>query len=601
MPFTIVYVKWISSSVQAKFTLAISFTVILFFSILLLISFTTFKNYSIEKSKEYASTILYETDSKINLFFNDVEDLARSLSGYRAVYQVDEKDMRNIFISAVGARKEYIRAIYLGTKEGKMYEWGFGEGFVNNTPSFPPGYDPRKRPWYITGEKKRIFTVSKPYIYASINALGITCVTPVYGNSGEFIGVLGIDIILQGLNKIINDLNVQRNSRIILLNRSHEILASQFDSISGNVTTLKKFIPWKNITGTEGSFIEVLNGKKMFVSYSRNDATGWILLIALPFHDIMEFSNNTIEVIFFTDILLIFILVIVIIILTRKIVTGHLSNLVSVMKRISSGDLGARFPVSGTDEFAEMGTLFNQLAELREKYTYRMEEEVRKRTEAISRLQQENIRLRVLEEKERIFRNLHDSLGARLTNIFISNNVALSVLPEDNEVLSNMLSRIEKNAELAISDLKEIIFDHGEKRAIIDLTGFFMINIKSRLELKNINLKYRIKHRDIINSIPGGLRMEIEKIFQELVTNVLRHSGASLVTIDLRATESRIILSFKDDGIGYDKERELSVGYGLSGILDRIKKMDGSIKIKTAPKAGAKYIITLPIRTHKDD
>lgn len=99
-----------------------------------------------------------------------------------------------------------------------------------------------------------------------------------------------------------------------------------------------------------------------------------------------------------------------------------------------------------------------------------------------------------------------------------------------------------------------------------------MINIKSRLELKNINLKYRIKHRDIINSIPGGLRMEIEKIFQELVTNVLRHSGASLVTIDLRATESRIILSFKDDGIGYDKERELSVGYGLSGILDRIKK-----------------------------
>ncbi len=601
MPFTIVYVKWISSSVQAKFTLAISFTVILFFSILLLISFTTFKNYSIEKSKEYASTILYETDSKINLFFNDVEDLARSLSGYRAVYQVDEKDMRNIFISAVGARKEYIRAIYLGTKAGKLYEWGFGEGFVDNTPNFPPAYYPRKRPWYITGEKERSFTVSKPYIYASINALGITCVTPVYGNSGEFIGVLGIDIILQGLNKIINDLNVQRNSRIILLNRSHEILASQFDSISGNVTTLKKFIPWKNITGTEGSFIEVLNGKKMFVSYSRNDATGWILLVALPFHDIMEFSNNTIEVIFFTDILLIFILVIVIIILTRKIVTGHLSNLVSVMKRISSGDLGARFPVSGTDEFAKMGILFNQLAELREKYTYKMEKEVRKRTEAISRLQQENIRLRVLEEKERIFRNLHDSLGARLTNIFISNNVALSVLPENNELLADMLSRIEKNAELAISDLKEIIFDHGEKRAIIDLTEFFMINIKSRLELKNINLKYRIKHRDIINSIPGGLRMEIEKIFQELVTNVLKHSEASLVTIDLRATESRIILSFKDDGIGYDKERELSVGYGLSGILDRIKKMDGSIKIKTAPKAGAKYIITLPIRTHKDD
>ncbi len=592
--------RCISTSVQAKFTLAISFTVILFFSILLIISFTIFKNYSIEKSKEYASTILYETNSKIDLFFTEVENLAESLSHYRAVYQTDEKEMRNIFISAVGARKEYIRAIYLGTEDGKMYEWGFGEGFKDNTPTFPEGYDPRKRPWYRTAERERNFTVSQPYIYASIKALGITCVIPVYSEDNRFIGVLGIDIILQGLNKIVNSLNTRRNSRIILLNRNFEILASQFESISGNVLTLKKFPSYANIKGEEGTFSDIINNEKMFFSYKVNGSTGWILLVALPFHVIMEFSNNTIEVIFLTDILLIFILVVIINILMRKIVTGHLANLNTVMKRISAGELDARFPVSGNDEFAEMGALFNQLAEIREKYTRRMEEEIRKRTEAISRLQQENIRLRVLEEKERIFRNLHDSLGARLTNIFISNNVARSVLDSDSGVLEDMLNRIEKNTEMAIGDLKEIIFDHGENRTIIDFTRFFLINIRNRLNLKDIDLKYKIKHRELINSIPRHVRFELEHILQELITNVLKHSEASAVTIDIRASENRLILMFRDNGKGFDRDRVIE-GFGLASIRDRINRLKGTIKIKTAPGSGVRYIITIPVGTGGDD
>ena len=310
--------KPITSSVQLKFTLAISLTVVLFFSILLWISFTTFKNYSIDKSKEYASTILHETNSKIDLFFGEIENLAYSLSGYRAVYSVNIPDMKNIFLSAVHARKEYIRAIYLGTKEGTMYEWGFGEGFINNTPSFPPNYDPRERPWYKAAKEKQSFIISKPYIYASINALGITGAIPVYNENKEFVGILGIDIILQSLNNIINDLNVQGNSRIILLNSNYEILANQFESISNNVLSLKDFPHKEKIINTRGTFTEIINGKKMFVFYDKNEATKWILLVALPYHEIMEFSNNTIEIIFLTDMILIFILVVIVNILIKK-------------------------------------------------------------------------------------------------------------------------------------------------------------------------------------------------------------------------------------------------------------------------------------------
>jgi len=593
--------KFIRESVQAKFTLAISFTVLLFFSLLLIISFTYFKNYSIDKSKEYASAILYETNSKINLFFSEIENLAESLAGFNAVRQVDIGSMKNIFLSTVYARKEYIRAIYLGTKTGNMYEWGYGEGFINNTPRFPPGYDPRVRPWYKTAVRVKEFAVSNPYIFASVKALGITGVIPIYSRKNNFVGVLGIDIILQGLHTIMKDLNTQRKSKIILLNKDYEILASQFDTISGNVTHLKKYSSFNKIKDKEGYFIDTIKKEKMFISYKRNQNTEWILLTAIPFHTIMEFSNNTIGIIFFTDIFLIFILVILINFLLRKIVTGHLENLASVMKDIGGGNLNARVPVSGEDEFAEIGTLFNKLAEIRETYTYRMEEAVKRRTVEITKLQMENTRLRILEEKERIFRNLHDSLGARLTNIFISNNVARSAAGSDPELLDNMLGRIEKNTEAGIQDLKEIIFDHTGERVIIDFAELFLINIKNRLELKNINLKYKIKNRVIINSVPRNVRFEAEKILQELVTNVLKHSRASAVSINIHGTTARLIFSFKDNGIGFDRTEEESMGYGLKSIQDRIDRMNGTLKIKTGKGNGTKFMISIPIKEHDND
>ncbi len=580
---------------QAKFTLAISFTVLLFFTVLLLISFTYFKNYSIEKSKEYAAAILNETNSKINLFFTEVENLAQSLSHYDAVREIDPKAMKNIFLSTVYARKAYIRAIYLGTARGVMYEWGYGEGFYHNVPQFPRGYDPRKRPWYKTAVKKDGFSISAPYIYASVQALGITGVIPVYSPSGRFTGVLGIDIILQGLHTIMRDLNTQHTSKIILLNRNREILASQFESASGNVIQLQKYSAADKITGRRGYFIDTIKDEKRFVSYMQNEATGWILLTALPYQTIMEFSNSTIEVTFLTDIFLIFILVIIINILMRKIVTGHLENIAAVMKKISSGELHARVPVSGSDEFSEIAKLFNHLAEIREKYTYTMEDEVKKRTEEVTNLQRENTRLRVLEEKERIFQNLHDSLGARLTNIFISNNVARSASQTDPVLLDNMLSRIEINTEAGIQDLKEIIFDHGKERAIIDFTHFFIVHIRNRLELRNIALKYKIKNKEAINGIPRSIRFEIEKILQELVTNVLKHSQATAVTIDIRATDSLFAASFKDNGVGFNKETGMETGFGLKIIQERAQKLGGTVKLKTQRGSGTRYVISIPL------
>ena len=202
--------------------------------VLLFTSYSLLKDTAVNNARELSQTILTETDKQINRFFTEIEHLTRSMTGFPAFYEVRVDEMRTIILSTVRARKEYLRAIYLGTTDGEMYEWGIGEGFVNNAPVFEPGYDPRQRPWYREALRAGDFTITKPYIYASVPKIGITGVQPLYHPDGRFIGVLGLDIMLDDLKRMVEELQLQKGGRVILLNQDNKVIVNQFDSGAGN-------------------------------------------------------------------------------------------------------------------------------------------------------------------------------------------------------------------------------------------------------------------------------------------------------------------------------------------------------------------------------
>lgn len=590
--------NWILRSIKTKLTLGVISAVVILLAVLLIMSYTSLKNYSLNNALELSATILNDTDSKINRFFLEIDYLADSLKRNSSVYNVKLENMKELFISTVYARNEYLRAIYLGTNEGKMYEWGIGEGFINNAPTFPEGYDPRDRPWYKEALKTRGFAVSEPYIYASINALGITCITPVYDSSNNFVGVLGLDIMLQGLANIIKDLQVQKQGKVILLNQNYEILANQFNEYTENITQLEIFDNSNLITNTEGYFITELQNKKMLTSYKTIKSTGGILLVAIPYAEIMEFSNQTLATILLSEIFLMFFLLASLTFLLHKIITEPLDTMLSVMKEIEYGNVDARIIIKGDDEFTALGRLFNQLEDIRRAYTVGMEKEISIRTDKITSLQQENTRLRIIEEKERIFSNLHDSLGARLTNIFISNNVARNAFENDDpNMLTDMHNRIEKNVSQGIQDLKEIIF--GQKqgdRVIIDFAKLIGFNIKERLKLKSITLNYSSKNNEEINLLSKTLKFEINNLLEEIVSNILKHSEADTVSLDIKMVNNKILIKIEDNGIGFNYNINKETGFGIKSILNRIDRLNGTVKLKSSQGNGTSYKISIPAK-----
>lgn len=134
-----------------------------------------------------------------------------------------------------------------------------------------------------------------------------------------------------------------------------------------------------------------------------------------------------------------------------------LRGAIEVIEAAGKGDAIIRMPEDRKDEFGILAREFNRLIETVRDYQKELEDKVKERTQKIIELQKENLRLRLIEEKERIYGYLHDSLGARLTNINISNAVAQKVMDKDKKILKDMLQRIETNTRLAISDLQEIL------------------------------------------------------------------------------------------------------------------------------------------------
>lgn len=586
--------------ISAKFILFIALALAVFFIAFFSISFNIMRNYAFDNAEALAATILEETDKRINYFFDEKQALAVGLAAYSAVYTVDVERMKELFIAMVLARKEYLRAIYLGTEDGRMFEWGYGKGFVDYTPTLPEDYDPRKRPWYKAALEAGGYTISEPYMYASVEAFGITCVLPVYESQGELVGVLGLDILLEDLKSILDSLEIPLGGRAILLNERGEIITSQIDFIDPEEREFREFdsvtIDWV-LRQRSGSFDGYAEGEKTHFAFQKNDIIGWTLVIAMPYASIMEPVNKIFTLIMFLDLVLVLLLIVALGFITNWIILKPLNEIIMVINKIEAGDKTQRVSVKTKDEFAQLGEEFNTLVNTVAEYSSSLEDKVKRRTEQIAELQQENMRLRIIEERKRIYRDMHDSLGAKLTNISICNNVARSSFPRDPDKMVEMFDRIDSNCRQGIGNLKEIIWGMREDEKILqDFTKFLVVNSRRSLKPKNVSFEYRIFNREFINELPVTIRLEMVKIMDELVNNVLKHSQATKVKVVMKIKKNLLFFIFSDNGVGFDTRKDESEGSGLGNIEYRIRKIRGVKEIYSAPGKGTRYTIRIPIK-----
>ncbi len=196
------------------------------------------------------------------------------------------------------------------------------------------------------------------------------------------------------------------------------------------------------------------------------------------------------------------------------------------------------------------------------------------------------------EERNRIAREIHDTIGHTLTAVLVQIRFAQELLRVDPTRLPDRFKRLENMIRTAISEVRLEVSKLKEVR----LSSESWRNRWLRL-CKNFadctGMSVNVDISDNLESVDDGVGQATYRIIQETLTNACRHGKAELVDVSMTIREEtgEIILRISDDGLGAD---HIKLGNGLCGIRERVNKLNGEVAFRTKIYKGFDIGIIMP-------
>ncbi|NYB75409.1 sensor histidine kinase [Sedimentibacter hydroxybenzoicus DSM 7310] len=182
-------------------------------------------------------------------------------------------------------------------------------------------------------------------------------------------------------------------------------------------------------------------------------------------------------------------------------------------------------------------------------------------------------RLSIVEEKNKIARDIHDSLGHNMTALIMQLQMADHYLETDLSKSAELLDSSIKTAKDSLKDIREVVETLRGKLLLPDkviqvLVDEFAEKTGTEIEL---NVYGKIIQDDDMNTA-------LYHILQEGMTNAVRHGKAADIWIELNYGEDNVKFSIRDNGTGVDTINE---GFGIKGIKERVKALNGNVEFKS--------------------
>jgi signal transduction histidine kinase len=203
----------------------------------------------------------------------------------------------------------------------------------------------------------------------------------------------------------------------------------------------------------------------------------------------------------------------------------------------------------------------------------------------------------VAEERNRLAREIHDSLAHYLTVANVQLEAAEKLGAERAEAA---LEHVGRARRLTLDCLQDVRRSVASLRAAtleeLTLEGSLQQLVADFSESTGLRVQLTI---DVPKQMPPDIAQAVYRSAQEGLTNVQRHARASNVYISVAASAERVVLSVEDDGIGPHHSNgygSRSSGYGLIGLRERVALLDGSLSFEAAPGGGSRLSVSLPVR-----
>ncbi|MGJ8746102.1 tetratricopeptide repeat-containing sensor histidine kinase [Polaribacter sp.] len=208
--------------------------------------------------------------------------------------------------------------------------------------------------------------------------------------------------------------------------------------------------------------------------------------------------------------------------------------------------------------------------------------------------QQTELEKEKVNERNRISEELHDGIlsklfGTRIGLGFLDINSSKSV-KEKHELFLDELQTIEKE----IRDVSHKLNNNFDS-SNINFTTIIHKLVEGNSELGNFTFELDFKEITDWYKINEIIKVNLYRIIQESLQNIIKHAKAKKVTILFSSKESNLVLSITDNGAGFIIKKK-EKGIGIKNIKSRVVKLNGKFKIYSKPNEGTKIVIEIPIK-----
>ncbi len=201
----------------------------------------------------------------------------------------------------------------------------------------------------------------------------------------------------------------------------------------------------------------------------------------------------------------------------------------------------------------------------------------------------------VLAERNRIAREIHDTLAQNFVGISIHLQIAEQLLAANNAAAtSHQLQQTHALVQEGLNDARQSIW---ELRASAAQDSLPTRITRAAERAARDGLTPQVEIGGIYRSLDAAIEKEVLRVAQEALANVTRHSHASTVTVELRYESDRLQLAVIDNGTGFDPDAVSSTDdhFGLQGMRERAAALAATLSVTSSPERGTSVRLTVPL------
>lgn len=242
-------------------------------------------------------------------------------------------------------------------------------------------------------------------------------------------------------------------------------------------------------------------------------------------------------------------------------------------------------------EIAMIGQLLNALGEKLQNQV----KSLQRMADEKSTITKNAYKAAVIEERQRLARDLHDSVSQQLFALTMMAEAAIKHIEDEQSLVYKQLKEVIHLGLTAQSEMRALLLHLRPVYLSGDSLAIGIQKLIGELAQKS-TLTFHVEIDETL-TLPDAIEEHVFRICQEALSNVLRHSEATKVSVAILKRDGKLFVSISDDGIGFqgDAQQNNKTSYGLQTMRERCEELGGTFQMRSSKNEGTNIDIRIPL------